>query len=589
MSPKYIIYLLVLLLFASCSRPADTPGIYGHAEEGDAMDKQTALAALAENPHDIEALASICSILTTEGDLEAVGGYSATLRMLGDSLSDERAAMYGANYMGQTYLLLNKGDSIVYFLEEARQIAEKLEDLRMLSSSNNALGIYYVDVEMDYHKGLSYFMDAIEYGQHAPHKRSYPIALCNLAMTYYMRNDPAGLGYALEAYGIGHKIEDSYLIFSSAGICAYMYYLLGDYQQALHYVEEALPYVEKHRNAITIYSLYGNILYAQGSDAKAEHYYRMSLENIETERIPARAMAYLNYATYLMGKGKYWEAIPLLEKGISVSNARNSAAHRQLLYEKASEAYQKVGDKDRSLEYFKIYHQESDSIFNVERERSINELRVKYEAEKKENEIRQNRIVIIQEQKKLQVAVLIMIVILTALAATYLMYKRQNNMYRQIVRQQHEFLKKEKRLKDKSEGMPVALAPDTGHGAASENVKNEELFMQIEHLMHAESIYKEKDLTIDKLSERLNTNRTYLSRTINQQAGMSFNNYINTYRINEAVKILSDTDNDIPLKAVAADMGFNHIQTFYKAFQNTIGMPPLKYREMVVNMYKKKA
>lgn len=279
----------------------------------------------------------------------------------------------------------------------------------------------------------------------------------------------------------------------------------------------------------------------------------------------------------------------MLEKGISVSNARNSAAHRQLLYEKASEAYQKVGDKDRSLEYFKIYHQESDSIFNVERERSINELRVKYEAEKKENEIRQNRIVIIQEQKKLQVAVLIMIVILTALAATYLMYKRQNNMYRQIVRQQHEFLKKEKRLKDKSEGMPVALAPDTGHGAASENVKNEELFMQIEHLMHAESIYKEKDLTIDKLSERLNTNRTYLSRTINQQAGMSFNNYINTYRINEAVKILSDTDNDIPLKAVAADMGFNHIQTFYKAFQNTIGMPPLKYREMVVNMYKKKA
>lgn len=60
---------------------------------------------------------------------------------------------------------------------------------------------------------------------------------------------------------------------------------------------------------------------------------------------------------------------------------------------------------------------------------------------------------------------------------------------------------------------------------------------------------------------------------------MTFKNYVNSLRISEAVAILSDPDNDVPLKAVYAELGFNSTSTFYRVFQNATGVPPSQYRK----------
>jgi len=84
----------------------------------------------------------------------------------------------------------------------------------------------------------------------------------------------------------------------------------------------------------------------------------------------------------------------------------------------------------------------------------------------------------------------------------------------------------------------------------------------------------------------LGTNRTYLSQIINEKFGSSFTYYINSYRVDEAVHILSDPNNNIPLKALSAQLGFNSISTFYKVFQSSIGMPPSLYRSKVIELQK---
>ena len=84
--------------------------------------------------------------------------------------------------------------------------------------------------------------------------------------------------------------------------------------------------------------------------------------------------------------------------------------------------------------------------------------------------------------------------------------------------------------------------------------------------MQTEGVYRQNDLTIERLAERLDTNRTYISRAINQQAGKTFSSYVNSYRIDEAVRRLSDVDDDTPLKALAQTLGYNHLQTFYTSF-----------------------
>ena len=62
---------------------------------------------------------------------------------------------------------------------------------------------------------------------------------------------------------------------------------------------------------------------------------------------------------------------------------------------------------------------------------------------------------------------------------------------------------------------------------------------------------------------------------------MTVPQYINSYRIKEAIRILSDPSDNTPLKAIAIDLGFNSMSTFYKLFQTSVGMTPSLYRKKV--------
>ena len=104
--------------------------------------------------------------------------------------------------------------------------------------------------------------------------------------------------------------------------------------------------------------------------------------------------------------------------------------------------------------------------------------------------------------------------------------------------------------------------------------------------MREEKIFKDNTLTKDKVAELLDTNRTYLSRIINEQAQTSFTHYVNRFRIEEAIRLLSDPSNDTPLKALASDLGFNSISTFYNLFQSSVGMTPAQYRSKVKELEK---
>ena len=100
--------------------------------------------------------------------------------------------------------------------------------------------------------------------------------------------------------------------------------------------------------------------------------------------------------------------------------------------------------------------------------------------------------------------------------------------------------------------------------------------------MKTEHSYRQRDLTVEKVAKMIGTNRTYLSKAINEKTALSFNYYINSYRIQEAVWLLSDPGNDIPLKTLSYELGFHSLSTFYKLFNDVVGMPPSKFREKAV-------
>lgn len=583
--------LFILAAVVSLGLPAvrAQEGAASHAAVIQADTLPALLERLERDPEDIDLLVEICSQYTMRSEFAAIHPYVSRLRRAGAAHDDERALMYADLFSGQSYLLAEGSDSTRIYLDRALIRGRQCEDPVALCRIYNALGIYAVSIETNYFGGIEYFLEAMEYVRSASLNRFYLVAQCNLANTYYMRNDPAGLKYAEEVCRLGTEWGYDYLAFGGAVISAYMHYMLGDQDRALEYILRTLPDTDKFGYHTELYSLYANILHAQGDDAGAERYYLMALDHIDEKVVTAAVMTYLSYGTYLNDRGEYARAIPVLRQGIELSERSNNAVHRYKLYQRISEAETALGRYREALDYFKSYHSQADSIFNVERERSINELRVKYDAERQENMLRKSEIDLIRQQRRFQLLLLLLLFAVGISTVVYILYRRKDKMYKQIVRQQYEFLKKEKKAAQPAMPPPDPISPQTEKQSPDRDehaVRDAELFARIEYLMQTEGVYRQNDLTIERLAERLDTNRTYISRAINQQAGKAFSSYVNSYRIDEAVRRLSDVDDDTPLKALAQMLGYNHLQTFYTSFQSAIGMPPSKYREKLLKLHR---
>lgn len=583
--------LFILAAVVSLGLPAvrAQEGAASHAAVIQADTLPALLERLERDPEDIDLLVEICSQYTMRSEFAAIHPYVSRLRRAGAAHDDERALMYADLFSGQSYLLAEGSDSTRIYLDRALIRGRQCEDPVALCRIYNALGIYAVSIETNYFGGIEYFLEAMEYARSASLNRFYLVAQCNLANTYYMRNDPAGLKYAEEVCRLGTEWGYDYLAFGGAVISAYMHYMLGDQDRALEYILRTLPDTDKFGYHTELYSLYANILHAQGDDAGAERYYLMALDHIDEKVVTAAVMTYLSYGTYLNDRGEYARAIPVLRQGIELSERSNNAVHRYKLYLRISEAETALGRYREALDYFKSYHSQADSIFNVERERSINELRVRYDAERQENMLRKSEIDLIRQQRRFQLLLLLLLFAVGISTVVYILYRRKDKMYKQIVRQQYEFLKKEKKAAQPAMPPPGPTSPQAEKPSPDRDdhaVRDAELFARIEYLMQTEGVYRQNDLTIERLAERLDTNRTYISRAINQQAGKTFSSYVNSYRIDEAVRRLSDVDDDTPLKALAQTLGYNHLQTFYTSFQSAIGMPPSKYREKLLKLHR---
>lgn len=109
---------------------------------------------------------------------------------------------------------------------------------------------------------------------------------------------------------------------------------------------------------------------------------------------------------------------------------------------------------------------------------------------------------------------------------------------------------------------------------------SKELFGRVLRLMREERLYADPRLTRESLIERLGTNRTYFANAISRHSGMNYAQFLNQFRVEEAIRLLSDPEMaDRPLKEICFDVGFGSPTTFYKVFLAATGLSPSVFRK----------
>jgi YesN/AraC family two-component response regulator len=87
-------------------------------------------------------------------------------------------------------------------------------------------------------------------------------------------------------------------------------------------------------------------------------------------------------------------------------------------------------------------------------------------------------------------------------------------------------------------------------------------------------------LTLSDLSEKLETNKTYLSQAINSEYG-NFSEYLNRLRIVEACRLIQNgLDPKFSIDHLYSEVGFSARTTFYAAFKKFTGVSPSQFHQI---------
>ena len=105
------------------------------------------------------------------------------------------------------------------------------------------------------------------------------------------------------------------------------------------------------------------------------------------------------------------------------------------------------------------------------------------------------------------------------------------------------------------------------------------LAVRLEQKMSQDKLYLNPKLTTTDVATAIGTNKTYLSDYLNNTLNTSFFDYINTFRINEACRIIEmmPERGRESMSVVAQKSGFNSLSSFHRYFVKLKGISPKSY------------
>jgi len=95
--------------------------------------------------------------------------------------------------------------------------------------------------------------------------------------------------------------------------------------------------------------------------------------------------------------------------------------------------------------------------------------------------------------------------------------------------------------------------------------------------LNTDRLYADSELSLRALSDMTGVTKNHISETLSQNLGVNFFDFVNSYRADEAKRLLAETE--LTILEVALEVGFNSRSTFNTAFKKHVGSPPSTYRE----------
>lgn len=580
-----VLCVACLALWISGCRPDITTNGDGKETTGsmqitDTADLKFRLNEFADNPDDVELAKSIMDFYAIMDRYEELLVFARSF--FEENISeDSRKASLAAMYIAYPYILTSEKDSAAKYLDYCEAYMDDYPEYAIMY--NNTLSQYKIKFEMNHTEAMRRLKIALDYAVSENATEDRIIVLGNIASMYFLRYDTAGISYAREAYRLASNVDNVYSKSFAAYTLGVVESINGYGDNVIQHIMESVALVKQcnylNSTLTKNYASLASIYLLRGDIAKAQEAYTMAFNYMDCiSDVNVRAQLYASYAGFKMYAGNNIEARKYYQKALELCDEYKYIDNKFNIYYGLSELYSRMNVMDSAYYYHKKYAYDYRNTFSLQKEKELNNLLMEYDKIQYENELQRQEIKLANSRKTIFFILMILAIALGGFLSIYLVYRKKDTMYLQLVAKHQQLLRNQELTKLQEKNHEGTKDEQEMSGIA--------LFKKLENMMTNDKIFKDPDISLSKLAELLGSNRTYVSAIINKYSSKSFYNYIHSYRISEAVSIISDVNADIVLKAVSSEVGYKSISCFYRAFCRETGCTPVIYREKVIQLQK---
>lgn len=304
---------------------------------------------------------------------------------------------------------------------------------------------------------------------------------------------------------------------------------------------------------------------------------------LSIQKFPHTINTYLNLSRIYVNLGELEKAKNILLKALELGTIEENRNLFKYAYYYLADISFRLGDYPSAYEYLKVSYSLMTRFFDDRIQRQINEMSARYDLQEKETKIKEEAQKIRAYRLQLRYLMVISLIAVSLLMVLVVFFRFKNRAYKKLVEQNLKAMKLEKQvefcLRNLSENdIMLKLGAED---------RNAELALRLEKFMAEEKPYLWCDISLEECCKKLNTNRTYLSKLINDKYQMGFYDLLFEYRVKTAIECLNNPQlSHLSVEGIGEMAGFKSNSNFYKRFRHSIGMTPHQFRVMAQKLEK---
>lgn len=491
---------------------------------------------------------------------------------------------------------LKDADSALYSVRSALRLTKGNTDSASVVNAWKAAAYTYnlagVNDSSVYFSGLM-----LDYGKRNNDLRLTRNALNALAAMANKNKKPeVALQYFKEAYEINRVLNDTADLGGNMFNLGLTYLNLNVLDSSLVYLQKSAEHSKKYENTdllILTYNVTAGCYRKMGNAIKQKEYLLLSNQLAEKTGNYNYTANNLSQLIMMALKTKnFAEAVNYGDKANTFLSEHPAPAFQITIDSLMYVAQKGQGNYAKALEYYQSFVQRKNTIYNEKQLKSLNEMIVQQEVDKKDLIIKNQETEIISNKRYLIIVVAVSVIMLLLIAGlvTHIVKTRQ---FRHELYLKEEYLDAQlqnihkwvewNQLQPNEEEAPVTNASEQVHPdqtTESSPTRQTDLLAALYDLCENKKIYLDPDLTQEKVIKMLGTNKKYLYEAVSSSTFENFKGLINRYRVNEAKKQLRAAiwnDKEVKMDSILEASGFVSTSSFYRLFKSITGLTPSEY------------